>query len=526
MQAVTDSTGLRRLVVRDLTHNTVTPIPGTENASGGEFSPEGDWIAFEVDDQLRKVPVEGGPAITLVSSMIVDGPGLAWTPSGEIVFSGRDAGLWQVDADGGTPVQLTTVDTTRREFGHWSPRMLPGGRAMIYTNYATPLERSRIEAYDFRSRRSTVLAEGAVLGRYAPSGHLLYARDGAVFAVEFDPDRLEIRGTPAPVQDDVVWDLTNGLAGYDVSASGTFVYLQASEWDRDRTIVWRERTGRDLPAIEGAGAFLEPRLSPNGLWIVYTQAKPKLELWLYDVTRRTRVQLTRAPSAAFNALWTADSRRIVYTFEDRVYDVHELPIDASGPDRTIVTSPHDKFAQSISPDGRMMLMMENPGRDRMMLVPLDSAGGPPRPLASSTLDQRLAVFSPDGRWIAYTEHGPGQADIYLRSVNGDGGRRLLSVGGGSEPRWTRGGREIVYLGPGSMISVAINPATGEAGTPAALFSTTDLEVDPWGRLHSYDVTPDGGRFLVAKTVPRPAALPLVVVLNWRPELGRPAGSIR
>ena len=508
VQAVSDSTGVTRLTVRDLTRNRVTVIPGTEQANGGEFSPQGDWIAFEADDQLRKVPVAGGPTMTLVSSMTVDGGDVAWTPSGEIVFSGRDTGLWRVPADGGTPVQLTQIDTSRSEFGHWAPRMLPGGRAMIYTNYATPIARSRIEAYEFDTGRTTVLAEGAVFGRYAPTGHLLFARDGAVFAVAFDPDRLETRGTPLPVQDDVVWEATNGFAGYDISANGTFVYLQASEWDRDGTMVWRDRIGRDVPVFQRPGAFQQLRLSPDGRWIAYTLAKPKLELWLYDLSRQTTTQLTRAPSAALNAVWMLDSRRVVYTFEDRVYELHVIPIDASAPDRTLLTSAYDKFAQSISPDGQVLLMMENPGRDRLMLVPLDSGGGPPRPMAQSALEQRLGTFSPNGRWIAYAEHGEGRADIYLRAVTGADGRRLVSSGGGSEPRWTRGGREIVYLGSSAMMSVSIDPVTGESrqaddALPRHRSGARSLGPAAQRRCHARWITISGGE--VNPPTGRPAA---------------------
>ena len=153
-----------------------------------------------------------------------------------------------------------------------------------------------------------------------------------------------------------------------------------------------------------------------------------------------------------------------------------------------------------------------------------STGG--QPTAAGTLQQRLGVFSPDGRWIAYSEHGNARADIYIRSASGAGGRTLVSAAGGVQPRWTKGGREIVYLSGTAMMSVTVDLVTGAAGAPVMLFRVADTFYDSDGRTHSYDVTPSGDRFLFAKRVERPAAQPLVVVLNWRPNMGQPAGPAK
>lgn len=190
------------------------------------------------------------------------------------------------------------ADTARNEFAHWSPQLLSDGRTVIYTNYATPVARSRIEAYDLDSKHTTVLAEGAVFGRYSPTGHLLYVRDAVLFAVAFDPSSLKTSGAAMPVQDDVAWSATDGRAGYAVSPSGTFAYLRDSEWRSDGFLVWRDRAGRDVNVMETAGSFSEPRLSPDGRWIALTVNRPKRDLWLYDLGRHVLTQLTRAPAYA------------------------------------------------------------------------------------------------------------------------------------------------------------------------------------------------------------------------------------
>ena len=423
-------------------------------------------------------------------------------------------------AGGGAPVHLTRLDTVRKEFAHWAPQLLPGERTVIYTSYATPVARSRIEALDLKSGRITVLAEGGVFGRYSPSGHLLYARDNAMFAIAFDADRVKTSGVAVPVQDDVLWSATEGRAAYALAPNGTLAYLSNSEYRGDFTVVWRDRAGRDTALIATPGDYEEPRISPNGRWVALTVRRPKSDLWLYDIGRDAFSQLTRAPAFAFNAVWLPDSRRIAYSFEDRVYELHIIPIDASAPDRVLLTSPLDKYPHSISSDGSQLVFTESADKYQLMVARVDGGSQPKQLIAGTLEQQRLGAFSPDGRWIAYAEARDARAEVYIRSLSGTGERHVVSSGGGTEPRWTKGGRELVFVSAGTMMSASVNPVTGAIGVPEKLFPTRDLARNK-GVTYSYDVTPSGDRFLVVKRIERPGAQPLVVVLNWRPDLGKP-----
>jgi hypothetical protein len=258
VQTVTDSMGVRIAMIRELGALAPMAVPGTENAVHPVFSPDGRWLTFGRDQRLWKVPVSGGPAIQLAESAFEGG---SWTEDGNIIFTRSDAGLWRVNAGGGEAVQLTELDTVRGEFQHWNPVVLPGGHGVIFTSFSTPLERARVEVYDFRTRTRRVLMEGAVFGRYSPSGHLLYARGGTVFAIPFNLRKMKVRGTAVPVLNDVAWVPTDGLAGYDVGGDGTLAYLRASAWDRSSRVVWFDRTGRELTEAVAPGAWAEPRIS-------------------------------------------------------------------------------------------------------------------------------------------------------------------------------------------------------------------------------------------------------------------------
>ncbi|MEO5567600.1 MAG: hypothetical protein ABIR92_03865, partial [Gemmatimonadaceae bacterium] len=132
--------------------------------------------------------------------------------------------------------------------------------------------------------------------------------------------------------------------------------------------------------------------------------------------------------------------------------------------------------------------------------------------------QRNAAFSPGGRWVSYDEFSAsGQSEIFVRSVNG-GVRRQVSADGGSQSRWTRGGRELVYRRGDAVIAVSFDPASGEVGAPVLLFSKRDAGRSGGGRTTGYDVSADGSRFVLVTPLERPGAQPTVVVLNWLEEL--------
>ncbi len=511
-QPYADSSGTPRLVVREFATTTLRAVPGTEGAARPFFSPDGAWIGFSAGVGLRKVPIDGGAAIEITDSC----EGGTWGPADVIVcVSNSNWGLARVSANGGELEQLTVPDTANGEIGHWKPQILPDGNAVIFVSYRRPT--TRIEAYDLATGDRTVLVERAIYARYSPTGHLLYVDGGALFAIRFDAKSLRTEGSAIPLLTDVAAIPSDASAGLAVAANGTLVAVQAADWDRQSKVVWVDRNGREQPALSDAGQYSDLRLASNERRFVVTNTREGgRQIWLYDFDRGALTQLTRSGLSALRPVWTPDGRSVVFTNETPSYDVFQIAVDGSTPALPIVENVHDKYPESVSPNGKMLAYHDRWDQGgRIMLVPLD-VSNPPAPFADSSMSlMQDPAFSPDGKWLVYVGGAGSGSDVYVRAVDGSGGRLQVSVDGGTDPRWTRGGREIVYRKGNAFLAVSVDLARGEVGTPNVLFRS---------RYGDYDATANGNRFLILKPIERPEALPILVLFNWIEELKQRVGN--
>jgi len=516
-QVRVDSNGVPLIAIRDVGSTQMRILPGTSGAQEPSFSPDGSWILYQASGRLWRVPADGGPPAAVADS--VNNPGASIGADGALYYSHTGLGLHRKPASGEPAVALTVLDRSNREFAHWSPQVLPGGKAVIFTNYLSPSTKSRLEVVIIATGERKVLVEEAVFGRYVDSGHLLFARDGAVFAVAFDPRSLRVSGNAVPVVEDVFWSQTNAAAAYAVSKNGTLVYVRGSEARATMQVTWADRRGNLQPAFEDLGTWAQPKISPDGRWLALTRMEPTVQVWLYDNTRRVLSQLTRfTDGVAFAPIWMPDSRTLMISREVPQYDIWRQPIDGSIA-TPLIENRYDKQVTAVSADGRSILYSETIAQDMLKFAPI--AGGEARLVNESPLDQNNADFSPDGRWIVYDEvNVSGMVDVFVRDTSVGSGRRPVSSSGGGQPAFTKSGREIVYRRGGAVFAASFDPRSGEVGTPVLLFVGPDGGRSPYSGARGYDVTPDGERFLLTVPVTRQAATPNVVVTNWLEELRR------
>src|SRR5213596_1061986 len=135
---VANHSGAQQLYVRPIDRLEATAIPGTEGAESPFFSPDGQSLGFFAEGKLKKVSLSGGAALTLCGAAAIRGA--SWDPDDNIILtpSFGVSGLFRVSAAGGTPKPLTIPDHKKGEFSHRWPEILPGGKAVLFTNGGAP----------------------------------------------------------------------------------------------------------------------------------------------------------------------------------------------------------------------------------------------------------------------------------------------------------------------------------------------------------------------------------------------------
>ena len=512
--------GIDQLYVRALDSLEAKPIPGSEGAFCTPiFSPDGQWLAFYANGELKKVSLSGGPPVTLAK---FPGPhGVSWGPDDTIIFADPSRGaLRKVSAAGGTPQSITTVDPSKGETGHKWPAHLPGGKALLFAvlKGGSP-DDAQIVVQRLDTGERKVLVEGGTFPKYVPTGHLVYLRAGTMMAVPFDAERLEVVGLPMAVTEEVRQS-GQGAAQFALSSLGSLVYVPGGEQDNENTLVWVDRKGEEQPlAGFPSGFYQDPHLSLNGRRVVVmTGGGTNPDLWIYGILRATLTRLT-FDEQSLAPIWSPDGRWIAYSSPTPggAFNIFRRLADGSGAEERLTQSENPRIASSWSPDGKLIAFTElDPSAgDDIWLLPLEE-DRKPQPFLQTPFREGQAVFSPDSRWLAYVSNESGRLDVYARPVSGSGEKWQISTEGGSDHMWARNG-ELFYRNGDKMMAVQITMRpTFSASSPQMLFERQSI---PFLGRNDYDVTADGQRFLMLKSQ-QPPPSQFNVVLNWFEELKR------
>jgi Tol biopolymer transport system component len=534
--------GVVQLATRTLDQATATPLSGTEGGSDAFFSPDAQWIGFFADGELKKVAVQGGTPVTLCD---VESPaGGSWGEDGNIIFSPTQGSLMRVSSAGGAPQRLIGM-ASQDAIRSW-PQVLPGGRAVLYTESTNPFswEDADISVASLETGRSTIVRRGGYSGRYVPSpygtGYLLYVHQGTLFAVRFDPGRLETSGTPAPLLGDVAGNATEGSGQFDASLKGSFVYVSGKAANESSyPIAWMNSSGKTAPLLVKPGGYGAPRFSPDGRRLVFTApGHGGSDVWVYDLERDTSTQLTFTGHANLEIAWAPDGKHLVFgTTTAGVAALWWMRSDGSGEPQMLLERKNTGVGlrpQSFTPDGRRLAFDDNTATltgVEIWTLPLDlrdpehPVPGRPEPFLTTAIRQVDATFSPDGKWMAYSSNESGGLDeIFVRPFPGPGGKWRVSTGGGKFPMWSRVGRKLVFLSMADFrIMVANYTVQGDSFNPEKPRVWSDRRVLLPNFIHVLDLHPDGTRLAV---FPRPDAeavtgnLHVTFLLNFFDELRR------
>jgi eukaryotic-like serine/threonine-protein kinase len=496
-----------------------TPIDGTEGGLSPSVSPDGRWIVYQTTDgRVRKVPLGGGGAVTLATGADGEYKVTAWLDDGTIVYTDRRRFLSRIPSDAvnqqGTPLrQHSTAGAT-------SIGPLPGSHGVLFTLcFGNCAIQSDLYVYDFAADSARLLVRQAAGGWYSPTGHLLYtSRDGGLYAAEFDPDELTIGSGSVPVIEHV------DPSRFTLSPSGSILYALDPVLQSSSDLVWVSRDGRTEPVDSTwRGRFEYPALSPDGTSLAVSLRGKITDLWIRQADG-TRQKVIAGGIANWRASWLPDGKSLnfvsVLSSDTSSNDnaIYHISADGSGRAQLLFRHPFAVWEAEVSRDGRWMVVRtdEEAGRNKLYARRMDG-DTTLIPLVDDKFTGLYAVqaaLSPDARWIAFISDESGTIEVYVASFPDMGSRRMVSRGGGTEPRWSRDGRELFFKSGGQLMAMPVSPGPRFApGNPRPLFSLAGFRAAR--NRPQYDVAPDG-RFVMIREPSTSAGL--VYVENWFDEL--------
>ena len=510
-----------QVYVQTLDQLEAVALSGTEGTTVVDFSPDGQSLLAmgagsaagaipQLAAVVTRIPLTGGRP-----TRIGQGRGLsAWGPDDTVVMGGL-LGLRLGRTSGGEQTRITTVG--EEEISHYVTTFLPHGRAVLFYTFGG--RDPAVSAYDFETGERTDFIQGTS-PMFVPSGHLVFWRDGALWAVPFDPDRLEVRGDPVLVVEGVQ-SFNSGVAAYTVADNGTLVYLPADA--TTSTLGWVNREGAmTTPLVEDQG-LAWPALSPDGTRVAFQRsARPSGEdIWILDLLRGSEMKLTE--TSGFNQwpIWMPDSQTVTFASDllGGGFHPHARPVDLSRDTELIARTGLLSAPGSWTSDGQTLVYHAVPeSSGDIWTVTL---GADPVEFFATDFNELHPRLSPNGKWLAYVSDRTGENKVYVQAFPEGGSVFPISTGPGSQAIWSPTGRELFYRNGDQLWAVEVETESGlNPGAPTVLFDAP-YATDTLGLGYpSYDVSLDGQQFLMVRNNSPNETRGYVIIQNWHEELKR------
>ena len=311
------------LWVRDVTSGAAHALPGTEDLDDALFwSADSRSLGFALSKKLKRVALEGGAAQTLTDAPLLQGG--TWSSAGVILFArDQNDGIYQIAASGGTAIRITAPDTAHGEYSHTFPSFLPDGRHFLFSVANADSSKNSIRIGELGSSDTRLLLQTSSNAVHADTpygGHLLFARDGLLFAQPMDASSLTLRGAPVQIGSDVRQRGRGGLivarAEFSTSSTGLLAFLQPQP--RISHLTWVDRGGRPLQSVGPPGQYGHFALSPDDQRVVVDARAPGVEgsdIALLELSNGTLSRVTFEPGRFSLSRWSPDGQQIVVNLQ-------------------------------------------------------------------------------------------------------------------------------------------------------------------------------------------------------------------
>jgi dipeptidyl aminopeptidase/acylaminoacyl peptidase len=515
------------LYVRALSDDVPRAVPGVSaEQTIGEisFSPDSQSIVFHTrsDGRLNRIAITGGSPIVICRTYFASG--VSWQGK-ELFFVEPGSGILRVDAAGGEPRVVIKLEagTTAQ-----SPSLLPDQEHLLFSlargDAPDRWDRGEVVIQSLRSGQRRTLLRGGADARYVPTGHLVYAFGGSLYAVPFDLKQLRVTSEPVAVISGVrrgVAEVT-GTAQYAFSSQGTLVYVTGPASALSDIALSKPGESVARPLQLPPARYEAPRASPDGNRIAFgIQESGRASIWIQELSGGSRMKrLTQTGSNRF-PVWSGDGRYVAFQSEQGgTRGIFVQPVDGTTATR-LTTAAAGELHEPESWHGNTLLFSRATGKG-FELHSVDVQGGAVRAFGGVRSTRRIgAVFSPDGRWVAYATENDAHLAVYVQPFPATGALLELTAGS-NHPQWGADGKSLYFVpGPGRFQVVAFL-----VGSPPAFGAISDVP-RPFGSaalgMHRpFDLLPDGRIVFPSPTAEGRGADvgDVQVVLNWFDELRR------
>jgi len=521
--------GRSNLYLRRLDAETPQLFAGTEGATYPFWSPDGRSIGFFADKKLKRIEVASGTV-----SVVADAPagrGGSWSRDNVILFApSNESGLYTVTSTGGTPVQLTTMDSgsgTDRV-----PFFLPDGKHALFIRSSMQFTTAgAIYVIDIATKKAEKILDSDSEAQYAEPGFILFSRDGSLLAQPFNASSLKLSGEPVVVAQQVAFNAYRRSSQFAVSSSGLLLYAPDSGM-RMRQLSWYNlEDGNEIGKVGEPARIGDVSLSPDehhAAAVVWSGKSSSVTsdkaLWIFDLARSTSTRLTFAAGAFDVPRWSADGQSVY--FVDVRNPVSIMRKSASGDSDAVKIYSDALFhgIDALSPDGQKLAFSSQVPRDfRIDMLPLDGAPAPVTFLAQDS-NVRGTTFSPDGKWVSYLSDETGRYEMYVTTYPDHKGKWQITKEGLNTGGWLKSPNQLAFVGGDSklyVVDVAVHGPELQVVKTRNVFGGRLLPGLPQFLNVANIITKDGKRLLFPKTTQDNKQNLLTLITNWSADLKKP-----